>query len=159
MCLSRQSMSFVATKVCFLQQNFCRNKKKNCDKKLDVTSLLRSWQTRVCHDKTSFVVTKVYLSWQNFCCDKYVFAATNICWDKSFVATKIFCPDKQFCHGKHTFVMTKDMFCRDKHVSQKWYLFRACRTAFLKVPFKHCSRGNMGSGVWGLLHCFAWGPL
>ena len=36
-----------------------------------------------------------------------MFVGRNICHDKSFVATKI-------CRDKHSFVATKDAFCRDK---------------------------------------------
>ena len=33
-----------------------------------------------------------------------------------FVATNIILSSQNFCHDKHTFVVTKDLFCRDKHV-------------------------------------------
>ena len=54
--LSRQNMSFVATKVCLSQQNFCHDK-------------YLSRQTQLCRDK-SFVPTSILLSQQNFCRDK-----------------------------------------------------------------------------------------
>ena len=56
-----------------------------------------------------------------FCRDKHVFVEANICRDQTFVATKILCRDKHnfVCHDKHTFLATKDLFCRDKHVCAK----------------------------------------
>ena len=58
------------------------------DKSFVTTSLLLSRQTRVCRDKTCF------LSQQKHTC----------------------LLQQKFCHGKHTFVVTKDVFCRNKHV-------------------------------------------
>ena len=66
-CLSRQNMSFVATKVCLSGQNFCR-------------------------DKHIFVATNVLPLQAYFCPDKHVFVATKhvFCRDKSMlVATKM----------------------------------------------------------------------
>ena len=72
------------------------------------------------------------------CRNKSMLVMTHVCHEKylschkSFVITKIFYPDKSCC-GKHTFVMTKDMFtrllrqklCRDKNhtcgSSRQWY--------------------------------------
>ena len=70
-------MSFVATKVCLLWQNFCCNK----------------------HD---FVMNKTY-----FCCDKHVFVTAKhvFCCDKSMlVMLKLLLQKAYFCH---VFVMTK----------------------------------------------------
>ena len=54
---------------------------------------------RVCRNKSLFVMTKVYLVSQNCC---------------SFVVIKYF--QNLFC-DRHSFVMTKDVFCHDKHTS------------------------------------------
>ena len=52
-----------------------------------------STQTCVCCDKTHL------LSWQKYACHDKTFVATNTC---TFVVTK-----DMFCHDKHMFVMTK----------------------------------------------------
>ena len=111
MCLLRQNMSFVTTKLMYYaffvmtniflswqnfwcskylsqQTSFCCDK-FCCDKlTFVVTNTCLTWQNMF------FVVTKLCL-WQNFCCDKHMFVATNIC-DKCatnmrqiFVATKV----------------------------------------------------------------------
>ena len=62
-----------------------------------------------------FVVTKLLLQ------------QTHVCRDKKLLSRQYY-----VCHGKHTFVMTKDVFCRDKHVfiatklssQQKLYLLQ-----------------------------------
>ena len=115
--LSRQNTCFVATKVCLLRQNFCRDK----------NTCLSRQNTSFGREKSMLLATKclsrqtrVYLSWQKFWKDK------QFCRDKRFVATNI-----------HMFVATKDVICRDKHVfvtpdkndtcgsSRQWYwLFR-----------------------------------
>ena len=38
-----------------------------------------------------------------------IFVMTNTCCDKTFVATKL-------CLSLQSFLLTKDMFCHDKHV-------------------------------------------
>ena len=74
--------------------HFCGNKSSVMTNVLVMTNMFLSWQNM------SFVMTKVCslqqnLSWQ-------IFVMINMClWQK-------------FCHHKHTFVMTKDMFCHDK---------------------------------------------
>ena len=45
-----------------------------------------------------FVATKLYL------------LQTRVCHDKSKLS------QQKFCCDKHTFITTKDMFCRDTHV-------------------------------------------
>ena len=61
-CFSWQNKSSVVTKVCLMQQKFCR------DKNILVSTNLLSWQI--------FVVTKIILS-QNFCYNKLTFVATK----------------------------------------------------------------------------------
>ena len=83
------------------------------------------WQTHVCRNKIMFVGTKHFFRCNKMyaCCDK-TFLVTNTCLSQQiFVTTKI------FCHSKNTFVVTNNMFCRDKPVffttkllsQQKWY--------------------------------------
>ena len=58
-----------------------------------------------CRDKIMFVATSILLSRQ-----------TRVCRDKSkLVATNVIVWRQKFCGSKHTFVPTKDVFCRDKH--------------------------------------------
>ena len=74
-CLSQQSTSFVMTKICLSQQNFC------CNKHEFVTTKVLLQQAYFCCNKrcvllwqTCFVVTNMCLScllWQLFCHDKY----------------------------------------------------------------------------------------
>jgi len=63
--------------------------------------------TKFCRDKLSFVATNTcLLKWQNvFCRDKSMLAATNTCLSR-----------QKFCRNKHTFVVTKDVFCHVIHV-------------------------------------------
>ena len=96
--------SLSLSNVCLQQQNVCHDKqnKNVCRDKHTFVATKR--QTRVCNDKTRL------LSRQKLACrDKHFFfffsVATNICRDK---LTSI--------GGKHTFVATKDVFCRYKHV-------------------------------------------
>ena len=71
--------------------------------------------TNDCSNKSMFVATKAYyVCHENsilclLCCDKIMFVATNICYDRGFVATKIFCSDKQFFRDK-TFVTASIFF-------------------------------------------------
>ena len=105
MCLSGQTTSFVATKVCLPRQTFCCDQIM-FDKTFVVTSILSS-QQKMCF--YVFVTTKESLSQQNFCCNKIMFVATNIILNKSFVATKL-------CLSRQILVSTKDVFCRNKHM-------------------------------------------
>ena len=81
MFLSWQNMSFVTTKVCSSQQNFCRDKimfvaTNIChDKHVFVTTKVLSWQAYFCHNK------RHVLSWQNYICCYNILSY--------FVATKI----------------------------------------------------------------------
>ena len=76
----------------FVTTNICCNKHNFVMTSFVTTSILLSWQTRVCCDKSMLV-----LSQQNYaCCDK-------TCHDKQiFVATK-----DTFSHDKYVFVATK----------------------------------------------------
>ena len=107
-------MSFVVTKVCLSQQNFCYDK------------TFVAQQTYFCRDKRTFVMTK-----DTFCHDKNMLVRTKLCllWqmfgDKhNFIMTKtsIFLWQQDtFCHDKHVFLTTKllifKVVCRD-HLTQ-----------------------------------------
>ena len=65
-------------------------------------------------------------SFDVFCCDKSMLVATKLCLSQQayfchdkkktcFVATKVLFRQKYVCRNK-SFVATKDVFCRDKHV-------------------------------------------
>ena len=54
-----------------------------------------------------------------------MFVAANICRDKGFDATNIILSRQNFSYDKRTFVATKDVFCRDKHVATKMILVAA----------------------------------
>ena len=89
---------------------------------------LLSRQRYACREKT-FAATKACLSRQN------ILVKSNIPHDKHvFVTTKVlsrqayFCHDKdglRVCRNKYTFVVTEDVFCRDKKdtfgSSSQWY--------------------------------------
>ena len=92
------SIIFVMTKV-WIRQTHVMTKHIFChDKSMLIMTKLLSWQN----------ATNTCLSWQNYACiDKITFVATNIC--HTCVVTKT------FCHDRHIFVVTKDMFCRDKN--------------------------------------------
>ena len=63
------------------------------------------------------MLSKIFLSWRNFCHDKLTFLATNTKVRLVVVfATNIILSRQKVCCGKHTFVATKDVFRRDKHV-------------------------------------------
>ena len=80
--------------------------------------------TNDCSNKSMFVATKAYYVCHEksilclLCCDKIMFVATNICYDRGFVAAKMICSDK------HNFFATERLsqqayflsLCRDKHV-------------------------------------------
>ena len=111
-----QNRSFVVTKVCSLRQKFCRNKHIFVmTNNFVVSSLLLSWQRRLCHNKTCL------FSWQKYtCCDK-TFVAANIfvarkvlLQQKYFVLTNIILSRQNFSRGMHTFVATKDGFVTTK---------------------------------------------
>ena len=101
--LSWQNPSFVATKVCLSEQNFCHDKIVCHNKTFVGTNRCLSWQAYFCHDR------RHVLSWQ-----------TCVCCDKSFIAIKknsankhkLFC-DKTYATGiilsqqKVCFVTTK----------------------------------------------------
>ena len=74
-----------------------------------VIAFIRRYSLSLAGTATSiiFVVTKVKgLKQKCACCDTIMFVATNICRDHQ----------KKNCRDK-TFVTTKDVFCRAKHVS------------------------------------------
>ena len=88
-----------------------------------VATKVLSWQTHVCHDKSSvttsillsrqkpsFVMTRVSLLQQNFCCNKNMFVTTKyFCRNKStninFVMTELLLRQAYFCI--HTFIAIK----------------------------------------------------
>ena len=85
----------------------------------------------LCHDKSMLAATKLCLSQQNtfvmtkvllrqayFCCNKRrVFPWQKTCLSQHiFVVMKVLSQQTYFCRDMHTFVMTKDVFCSDKHV-------------------------------------------
>ena len=78
--LSRLNSSFVATKVCFSRQKFCRNKHTFPQTKQLCLSRQNIFATNICRDKTCFcrdkyfATTSVLLSRQKTC-----FIATNTC--------------------------------------------------------------------------------
>ena len=65
-CLFQQNMSFVATKVCLLRQNFCRDK---------IVFVVTKY---FCCDKTMFVATK-YFCCDKTCRDKHTFVWVYVC--------------------------------------------------------------------------------
>ena len=91
------SINFVATK-----HVFCHNKSM-----LVATNIMLLRQARV----SLFVTIKCLLPWQKYACHDKTFVMTNTCllW-QICVTTKI------FCCGKHTFVVTKEVFCHNKHI-------------------------------------------
>ena len=64
----------------------------------------------------TYVATKVCLSWQNFCFNKHT---TNVLSRQFlffiFFVKKNMCSRQKFYHFKHTFVATKELFCRYKN--------------------------------------------
>ena len=108
----------VTTNMCLPQQIFVATNIISSQQ-----TCLLSWQKNTCHVQT-FVATKLCLSQQKFCCDK------------------IFLSWQNFCRDKHTFVMTKDMFCCDVFIAtkllsrQKWYLWQ------LPPVIVHCLHGD-----------------
>ena len=98
--ISLQNTSFVATKVCLPQQNFCRDKNMFGATNIFCRDKYLSHETRVYRDK-SFVTTSILLSRKKTC-----FVATNTCFAR-----------QKFCRDKHVFRATKiclSYFCRDK---------------------------------------------
>ena len=140
----------------FIQGRGCRES--------DVRSVGGSgYKYHFCRNKHVFVTTNVCLPRQNFCCNKIMLVVTKyFCHDKTFVVTNI-CHDKHgfvvtifffflgiffffffFGRDKHTFLVTKHMFCSDKLVfvmtkkklSQQNYV---CRDKYLSfVTTKIC---------------------
>ena len=93
----------------FVLTNICRDKHNFVAK-----SLLLSQQMCLLRQNTFFVATKVCLSQQNFCCDGQVLLLLR---QKYFVATSKILSRQKFWRGKHTFVVTKDLFWSDKNDS------------------------------------------
>ena len=70
----------------------------------------------------SFVATNLILSRQKYTCrekkkKKKSFLYKHVLYlspNNSFVATNLILSRQKFCRNKHTFVATKDLFCRDK---------------------------------------------
>ena len=105
-----------------------------------MTKVCLPWHNYVSRDEP-FVLTNTCLSWQRFCLDKHTFVATkdvfchdkstlvvakllswqySVCWGKNLLWQKFCCEKHNFfhgktCHDKHTFVMTKEVFCPDKN--------------------------------------------
>ena len=146
--LSRQKFccdkSFVTTKICLPQQNFCPDKIMFCHDKIFL-----SWQTqKLCHDKHTFVVTK-----DEFCHDKHVY-----CYKRISVVTKFRLRQNYVCRDK-TFVTTKYVFCHDKHMfvtiklllQQKWYLWQLLPMIHLFINKIDSNTVNMKN--WQRLKC------
>ena len=93
--LLQQNTSFVMTKVCLLQQSLSQQNYVCC------YTIILSQQTSACCNK-SFVATSILLL-RKWCLSQQIFVVRK-------VMTKIFCCDK------HTFVVTKIVFCRNKPV-------------------------------------------
>ena len=155
---------FFAAKVLLRQTGVCRDKMR-----------LLSQQKYGCRDKTFFatkyfchdkylsqqkfrhnnhtgawkgskdccVTTRVYLLWQNFC------------HDKSFVVTNIILLWQKFCCNKHIFVMTKDVFCHDKHM---FIVTNMClsRQKFCGPMKKFCRDKNYTCGSSCQWHISSW---
>ena len=67
-------------------------------------------QIDFCHNKHMFVTTKV-------CLLQKASFMTKVCLSRQKkIVTINMCLSQNLCCNKHTFVMTKDRFCRDKHV-------------------------------------------
>ena len=109
-------VSFLLWQIMFVTTNLTRV----CHNKSFVTTSILLWWQKMCFVMTNmFVMTKVSLSQhKTFVATTKMFAATNICHNKSFVVTKICLSWQKYCHHKHTSVATKDMFL----LQQKWYL-------------------------------------
>ena len=96
-----------------------------------------------CHDK-SFVMIK-----HIFCCNNSMLVATKVClsWQNilvmtnNFVVTEVLSRQAYFCCYKHMFVVTKDVFCRNKtsFLSRRKYAycsktFIATKTILMAAP-------------------------
>ena len=86
-CLSQQNTSFVAIKVCLLQQNFCRNK---------IMFVVTKY---FCHGKTFVVIFYA-------CHDKHLLQQAYFCHDKQCVLSRQTC----VCHNKNKLGRNKIMF-------------------------------------------------
>ena len=105
--LSRQSMTFVATKVCLSWQSFCH---------FVTTACLSRQRFRL--DKHTFVLTK-----DVFCHNKHVFAATEVCLlQQIFFTAKLLSWQAYFCCNKRrvlyqqTCFVSTNVFCINKRV-------------------------------------------
>ena len=96
---------------------FCHDKNACCDKhakhvfvmtKLSSQQIFVATNIILLGQNTSFVVTKVCLSQQNYVCHNKYLLRQKVCRDKLFLSRL------KFCRGKHIFVTTKDVFCRNK---------------------------------------------
>ena len=68
----------------------------------------------LCRDKSMFAATE-RLSRQKLCLSRQnIFVATKLLSCQIFVATNTCLSRQMFCRDKHTFVATKDVFCRNK---------------------------------------------
>ena len=120
-CLSRQNLSFVATKVWLSWQNIC------CDKHIFVATKVLSWQI--------FVATNVILSWQKFCCNKLTVVATNTClsWQNMyFVAAEVCLSRQKFCYDKHMFLATNICHHSKSFTCDKTRVFVMTNTCLLR---------------------------
>ena len=136
--------------VSFLsKQKFCRNKHV-----FVMTNACLSLQNM------SFVTTKVCLLWQKNCRDKILFVATKLLSWQIFVTTNTCLLRQKFCHGKHTSVVTVDVFCHDKHkfvmtkVSLSWQKFCRDKHTFVVTKATFCRDKNdtCGSSRQGYPH-------
>ena len=108
-CLSWQTMSFVVTKICLPQQNFCWYEVILLQQNFFVCQQVCLLQQKYAyHDKT-FVATKLCLLWQIFVVTN-MFVMTNkiLLWQAYFCHNKghVLSRQTHVCHNK-TFVMTK----------------------------------------------------
>ena len=84
-----------------------------------------------CCSKT-FVATTLCI----FCHDK-TFVTTNVGHNKSFVATNTCLSQQNLCCIMHTFVVTKDVFCHDRHMFVLTKLFVVTKLCLLSQKLCH----------------------
>ena len=124
--VSWQNTSFVATKVCLLQQQKMSWQNYVCCNKAFVTTNI--WCDKLVFVTTNFVMTNMCLLQQKHACHDKRFAVTKSCWlQQIFVMTKLlwrlFVLRKKlwqnFCYNKHTFVMKNSCLSQQTRVCRK----------------------------------------
>ena len=128
-----KNTSFVPTKVCLLQQNFC------CDKHNFVITKVLLQQAYVCHDKHVFVVTK-----HVFCHNESMLVTTNrkvLSWQAYFCHDKrrVLSQQTHACHDK-AIVVTKIILVAAKLEQKKLIGGACCGTGSCILVCKACSR-------------------